>query len=549
MYSQRGLLLTLRSWMRNGARPPAVARRLSAAVAAFGLLALSAAASSCAPWVADQGDGTYENPILFADYSDPDVIRVGQDFYLTSSSFNCVPGLPILHSRDLVNWRIIGHAARRLSERFNSVQPGNGLWAPSLRYHDGHYWIFVGDPDLGILMTRAVDPAGPWEPLHVVEQGKGLIDPCPLWDGDKAYLVHAYAKSRSGKNSILVVSEMSSDGRRLIGDEHLVVDGRDGSQPTIEGPKFYKRNGWYYIFAPAGGVKEGWQVVARGKHPFGPYEVRRVMEQGSTTINGPHQGGWVELENGQGWFVHFQDRGAYGRVVHLNPVRWIDDWPVIGEDPDGDGVGEPVSVFRKPDVGASGPIETPQESDDFNGSLGLQWQWQANPAEDWASLDSRPGCLRLYAMRSPAGDLTAVPNQLLQKFPAPAFVATTMLTAVPKDDTAQAGLVVMGQTYAGLMVNQQDGDLHVRQVASSETGPRNPDDSRASIPRFSGPVWLRVAVESGARCTFSYSTDGRSFTPIGKPFVATPGRWIGAKVGILCIGEGGHADFDWFKIE
>jgi beta-xylosidase len=468
---------------------------------------------------------------------------------MTSSSFNCVPGLPILHSRDLVNWEIIGHAVQRLADRYDAVQPGNGLWAPSLRYHDGRFWIFVSDPDWGILVTRATDPAGPWEPLHVVKEGKGLIDPCPLWDGDKAYLVHAYAKSRAGKNSILTASEMATDGSRLIGDEHLVVDGRKGLYPTIEGPKFYKHNGWYYIFAPAGGVKQGWQLAARAKSPFGPYEVKRVLEQGSTDINGPHQGGWVELGNGEGWFVHFQDRGAYGRVVHLNPLRWVDDWPVIGTDQDGNGIGEPVSSFRKPAVGSASPMEVPQESDDFNKSLGLHWQWQGNPREDWISLDARPGSLRLYAAGSSSKSLVSNPNLLLQKFPAPSFVATTLLKSVPEAKTARSGLIVAGETYAALLVGRENEDLHIEQIATTEASPDKPDEVRTTISGFDGPLWLRVVVGSEARCTFSYSTDGRSYTPIGKPFVATPGRWIGAKVGIFCVGEEGHADFDWFKID
>lgn len=325
--------------------------RLRATCLLLALVACERAAA--APWISDQGDGTYKNPILYADYSDPDVVRVGDDFYMTASSFNCVPGLPILHSRDLVNWKLIGHAIERMSSRFDAVQHGNGIWAPSIRHHDGYFWIFVGDPDLGILMTRAKDPAGPWEPLHVVKEGKGLIDPCPLWDGDKAYLVHAFAKSRAGKNCMIVCQEMSLDGNRVIGEEKLVIDGRNDVHPTIEGPKFYRRNGWYYIFAPAGGVKPGWQLAARAKSPFGPYEVRRVLEQGTTKINGPHQGGWVELENGENWFVHFQDRGAYGRVVHLNPVRWENDWPEMGLDFDENGVGEPVTTHEKPKVAAA----------------------------------------------------------------------------------------------------------------------------------------------------------------------------------------------------
>jgi beta-xylosidase len=255
--------------------------------------------------------------ILFADYSDPDVIRVGDDYYLVSSSFQAVPGLPILHSRDLVNWTIVGHAVDRLpSPDFDRPQHGNGMWAPSLRHHDGWFWIYVGDPDRGIYMTRARDARGPWEPLTLVKEAKGWIDPCPLWDDDGSmYLVHAWAKSRAGFNGVLHVNRLSPDGRRVVDDGVMVFDGRE-RHPTIEGPKFYKRNGWYYIFAPAGGVKRGWQTVLRSKHVYGPYEDKIVLE------GGLHQGALVDE-----WFVHFQDRGAYGRIVHRQPVRWINDWP------------------------------------------------------------------------------------------------------------------------------------------------------------------------------------------------------------------------------
>jgi beta-xylosidase len=169
-------------------------------------------------WNPNINDDTYRNPIIFADYSDPDVVRVGDDFYMTASSFNCVPGLPILHSRDLVNWTLIGHAIQHFADkRFNTPQHGNGIWAPSIRYHDGWFWIFIGDPDAGILMTKAKNPAGPWEPLNLVQEGKGMIDTCPLWDDDgRAYLVHAWANSRAGFNSILTVHKMSPDGTKIL---------------------------------------------------------------------------------------------------------------------------------------------------------------------------------------------------------------------------------------------------------------------------------------------------------------------------------------------
>ncbi|HVT91122.1 MAG TPA: glycoside hydrolase 43 family protein [Tepidisphaeraceae bacterium] len=493
-----------------------------------------------APWIPDLGDGTFKNPVLFADYSDPDVIRVGSDFYLTASSFGCLPGLPILHSRNLVNWKIINYAVQKLPERFDTLTPGNGIWAPSIRYHDGFYWIFVGDPDWGILMIKAKDPAGTWEPIHVVQEGKGLIDTCPLWDDDgKAYLVHAFAGSRAGKKDMIVVQEMLPDGTKLIGEERLVIDGRNNLYPTIEGPKFYKRNGWYYIMAPAGGVGGGYQIAARSKNVFGPYEIKRVLEQGSTKINGPHQGGWVELENGENWFMHFQDRGAYGRLVHLNPVHWVDDWPLMGEDFDKNGIGEPVSTYKKPDVGSNQPIEVPQTSDEFDsGKLNLAWQWQTNPKDNWMSLAARPGWLRLNAIAKPAGNMTMIPNQLLQKFPAPNFKATTR---VEIDGNATAALTIMGQTYSALLLSRSGDTLQVQKVTGEKI--------EATQEGLKGPIWLRVAVEPEAHCTFSYSTDGEKFTTLGEPFIARPGRWIGAKVGIFCTGAEGHADFDWFRIE
>jgi beta-xylosidase len=544
--------------MKPSLRSPltTLVRRLMTCVA----LALSASAACpvvaaddpAAPWVPDLGDGNFKNPVLHADYSDPDVIRVGSDYYLTASSFNCVPGLPLLHSRDLVNWKLIGHAIERMPERFNAVEHGKGIWAPSIRHHDGYFWIFVGDPDWGILMTRAKDATGPWEPLQVVKEGKGLIDPCPLWDEDgKAYLVHAFAKSRAGKNSIIVAQEMRPDGSGVIGEEHLVIDGQNNVYPTIEGPKFYKRNGWYYIFAPAGGVKPGYQLAARSKDVFGPYEVRKVLEQGTTNINGPHQGGWVDTPAGEHWFMHFQDRGAYGRVVHLNPMRWEDDWPVMGSDFDENGVGEPLAMSREPAIGGSNPIDVPQTTDEFDGPLGLQWQWQGNPQTEWASLSDREGWLRLRGVTPPQGDLAAAPNQLLQKLPAPKFSATTAVEFEPAAGS-RAGLLIMGQTYAALMLSGDGGALKLTQlVGGREGGIRTdaaPETTIAEADDLKGKVWLRVDVVEPAECRFSYSTDGEKFTPLGKPFKATPGLWIGAKVGVVCQGEGATADFEGFEI-
>jgi beta-xylosidase len=510
-------------------------------------------------WQPDNEDGTYKNPIIYADYSDPDVIRVGDDFYMTASSFNCVPGLPILHSKDLVNWKLIGHAIQHFEdERFDLPQHGNGIWAPAIRYHDGWFWIFVGDPDAGIFMTKAKNPAGPWEPLHLVQEGKGLIDTCPLWDDDgNAYLVHAWANSRAGINSILTVRKMSSDGTKLLDEGTLVYDGRNGVAPTIEGPKFYKRNGWYYIFAPAGGVREGWQLALRSKNVFGPYEAKRVLEQGSTKINGPHQGGWVELENGENWFVHFQEHGAYGRIVHLNPVNWIDDWPLMGIDLDGNGVGEPVIQYKKPDVGKTYPVEVPQTSDEFDSAkLGLQWQWHANPKDGWMSLKSRSGWMRFFAVPNPkdSKNLWTVPNLILQKFPAPEFTVTAKLDFNNLAAGETTGLLIMGQSYSYLALEKTSTGCYLVKKTCINAMGGGEEVEEKKVDYRDNSIILSVKVNKDAVCNFSYSSDGKEFIPIGKAFTAKEGRWIGAKVGLFCLANQkrestGYADYDWFRIE
>lgn len=363
------------------------------------LAVLSHAQYKSQVWVSDQGDGTYVNPVINADYSDPDACAVDGNFYMTASSFNCTPGLPILHSTNLVNWRIINYAIKDVepADYYASPRHGKGVWAPSIRHHNGEFYIYWGDPDFGIFMVKTKDIYGEWEKPVLVKAGKGMIDPCPLWDEDgKVYLAHAWAGSRAGFNSIITVCEMNSEGTAIVSAPVMVFDGNDGTNHTIEGAKFYKRNGYYYIFAPAGGVTTGWQLVLRSKSVYGPYEPRIVMAQGKTDINGPHQGAWVDTPSGESWFLHFQDKGAYGRVLHLNPMEWKSDWPVIGIDNDGDGCGDPVTAYRKPRTEGKNVIETPAESDEFNSRhLGLQWQWHAN-YHDFFGFTTDLGYIRLY---------------------------------------------------------------------------------------------------------------------------------------------------------
>ena len=515
-------------------------------------------------WVSDLGNGKYKNPVLDADYSDPDVCRVGDDYYMTSSSFACIPALQILHSKDMVNWRIIGTAIERLlpEERFSQMQHGNGVWAPSIRYHQVEFYIYYGDPDTGIYMVKSKDPAGKWDNPVLVKAAKGIIDTCPLWDEDgNAYIVHGYAGSRAGLKSILGLIRMTPDGTRAIGESRIIFDGHIGNA-TIEGPKFYKRDGWYYIFAPAGGVPTGWQTVLRSKNIWGPYEWKIVMAQGNTNINGPHQGAWVDTPDGkEDWFFHFQDKEAYGRVVHLQPMKWVDGWPVIGVDKDGDGCGSPVYSYKKPNVGKTYSIETPAESDEFDSlELGLQWQWQANPKPIWYFCDGGNSLLRLYSYYTENQvNLWDVPNLLLQKFPTEDFTVTTKVSFAPssKYTGERTGLVVMGADYAVLAIeNRADGLILVQNVCR-KADKKGKEEENASVKLSDNTLFLRVKVkkdsEKEAICSFSYSVDGKKFISLGENFTAKPGKWIGAKVGLFitrpkAVNDGGWVDIDWFRV-
>lgn len=514
-------------------------------------------------WVADQGDGTYINPIIHADYSDPDVIRVGNDFYMTASSFQSSPGLPILHSKDLVNWTIVNYALDKVPpyDVYSTPQHGKGVWAPALRHHNGEYFIYWGDPDFGIFMVKTDNPLGKWSEPVLVKEGKGMIDPCPLWDEDgKVYLVNGWAGSRAGMNSVLTVWEMNPDGTTLEGNPVIVFDGNDGVNHTVEGPKFYKRGDQYYILCPAGGVATGWQLALRSSSPFGPYESKIVMAQGNTDINGPHQGGLVDTQDGSSWFLHFQDKDLYGRVIHLNPVKWEEGWPIMGEN------GEPVKHYRKPVAGMK--PATPQENDEFNSrELGKQWQWHAN-YHPLFGMTSDQGFLRLYghSLSPDFVNFWEVPNLLLQKFPAPAFTATTKLKVSAKDDGQQSGLIIMGHDYARIAVEKSGKDFLVKLITCHDAEKGGKEETLTSVtvpasriyeaglnPNYERDIYLRARLVVGGLCEFSYSLDGSEFIELPGTFRARQGKWIGAKIGLFSAQPSGLSrgwmDVDWFHIE
>lgn len=556
------------------------------------VLALSAtpahAQSTDGRWFADRDDGTYANPVLAGDYSDPDVVRVGEDFYLTASSFANAPGLPILHSRDLVNWTLIGHALAAVppEAHFRTPRRGGGVWAPAIRHRNGRFLIYYPDPDFGIFVVTARDPRGPWSKPELVDATRGAIDPAPFWDEDgTGWLVYAFAGSRAGKSNLIVLKRLNADGTRTISESRTIIDGAAlppvatsvGPRPwqTTEGPKLYKRDGYYYLFAPSGSVKGGWQGVFRSRRIEGPYEGRNVLDQGATAINGPHQGAWVDTPSGEDWFLHFQDRDSYGRVVHLQPMRWRKGWPVIGADPDGDGRGEPVLRHRKP-VPAQ-PRSAPVADDEFGGPLSLAWQWNSNPADDWMTLAD--GRLRLKSV-SGSANLYEAGNLLAQKLPAPAFTATTSLRFQPLRSGERAGLAMLGQHYAWIGVERSGSEARLVQGWRDGAAPGAGEQRSAGpVVADGAPLWLRLQTEpvtvqvgppsftpywpsmlreTHARVRFSYSLDGERFVPLGPAFESRPGRWVGAQIGLFAQAQDGtpasiattvgFADFDWFRI-
>lgn len=468
----------------------------------------------------------YSNPLLYADLSDPDMIRVGVDYYLTASSFTYVPGLPVLHSRDLVHWEIIGYAALSLPDsRYSQPAHGCGIWAPSIRYHHGLFYIYACMPDEGLYAWTAENPAGPWS-CHLVKKVTGWIDPCPLFDESGTWLIHGFAASRIGINNILYIHRLSGDGLSVLDKGHRVYDGAEHGDITVEGPKLYRRNGMYWILCPAGGVCSGYQLALRSSDLFGPYERRVVLSQGATPVNGPHQGGWVDDGSGGNWFIHFQDVGPYGRIPHLQPVDWSDGWPVMGDR------GTPVlsgEINLTPY-----PLSIPL-TDHFESDLGIVWQWQANPDPAWFDL-MKPG-LRLHAVYADSLDRAGHFLSRLMLFRN--FNMDVHLSVSGSPHNLLAGIGLMGRIWHYAAVNGE----RIFLVRGSGNGK---EQELMSLPCNSSKVTLRLHISEGF-ASFYFCTAKDSFLPLGDAFPMTPGGWTGARPGIFCLSRfpnsSGYADF------
>ncbi len=538
----------------------------------------------------DQGDRTYRNPVLSGDYSDPDPIRVGDDYYMISSTFANSPGIPVLHSKDLVNWEMIGSVVPDLTvmgPEFNWDKMGRygiGIYAPALRYHDGKYWVFVNCVSgEGFYVATATDPKGPWILNQIKDKnGKPLraarwTDPCPFWDDDgKAYL----ASSRPGGKWFSYLFEMTPDGRQLLDADvdkmnvdNVIYEYPDGGTRfspyfSSEGNKIYKRNGYYYLvhieFLDGGNGKGTYVMRSKNLYgtkpdgtPGGPgdpgdYEIHKIgkvhPKPGGQEL--PGQGGFVETPDGRWfWMAQFNHLTTDGRTTHLLPVTWIDDWPVIGVDI-ADKQGKFASQLPKPIEGH--PVVFPFGGDDFESpTLRPYWQWNHQPrAEKW-SLTERPGFLRLHAFPPLQKDQFAkVGNVLNQRH----FRSEQSRTVVKLDlggmvDGQEAGLARFngGATSARLGVVQKKGERTLRYTENQ----KEPDNRIGPVlPKDTKDIWIESIVKADEVNAFAYSLDGKTFTPFGGAYKLRPAGYRGDMVGIYTFhesAESGHVDIDSFE--
>jgi len=489
----------------------------------------------------DQRDGTYRNPVLPSDYSDLDCIRVGADYYAISSTFQFSPGVVILHSRDLVNWTIAGHAVADLTQigpelnwdRMNRY--GKGVWAGAIRFHDGKFWIYFGTPDEGYFMTTARAIAGPWAPLHAVLREAGWDDCCPFWDDDgQGYFVGS--NFRDGYK--IHLWKLTPDGRDLVQESDHVIHQSRGSEAN----KLYKFNGIYYhLFSE--NDKEGRVVMMeRATNILGPYDQEKQLNHADRQAKEPNQGGLVQSENGNWyWFTHHGSGDWSGRNASLLPVTWLDGWPIIGQ-VGADGIGSMVWAGKKPVAGTA--VVTPPASDEFDETvLPPQWEWNYQPQADKWSLTERPGWLRLHAFRPLEPDnLLKAGNTLTQR----SFRTLTNEVVVKLDlagltDGQQAGLCHFAKSHSAVGV-QQDGTT--RTLVNLNNGRATPG------PVITGnDLWLKSVWGLDGLSRYSYSLDGRTFTGFGSPYQLSWGSYRGDRIGLYNFNAkagAGWVDVDYF---
>jgi beta-xylosidase len=486
----------------------------------------------------DNGDGTYTNPVIFADFPDPDVIQVGDTYYMVNTTMFIFPGVTVLKSHDLVNWEYCSNAVPRFdySPCYNldgCSRYAHGQWATSLKYNNGKFYLLFITLDEGGFVCSATKAEGPWE---IKKLPKGFYDPGLFFDEDgKIYVAHGYSK--------ISITELDKDFVSKSKDS-LVFTGtiRNG----IEGTHVYKINGYYYLYCTYGGL-DGIQVALRSKNIYGPYEQKVVLRDTTKGVNfGVHQGALIKTQSGEWWTMLFVDAGPFGRCPSLQPITWVDNWPMVGVD------GKGVITYKKPNVGKSYPIKKLPASDEFNEkTLGMQWGWNHNPDSTKWSLAQRSGYLRLAAakvvtnLREARNTLTQRPfTNYDQSIPT---VGATKMDVDNMKDGDIAGLAVFQNPYAYIAVKQDNGSKQLIMVNNGET--------IASAPVKSKTVFLRtIASNSTKIATFEYSFDNKTFTQLGNELTMkfSLTMFTGNKFCLFNYATkelGGFVDFDWFRMQ
>jgi len=525
---------------------PWLALLIAALASPVGVMAASEAAppvwGNWTHW-GDKGDGTnYNNPVLPADYSDLDCIRVGADYYAISSTFQYSPGMVVLHSKDLVNWRILGHVIDDLTQvgpelnwdRMNRY--GHGVWAGAIRYHNGKFWVYFGTPDEGFFMTTATDPAGPWEPLHRVMGEAGWDDCCPFWDDDgQGYFVATNFKD--GYKTWLF--KLTPDGRALVKNSRVLLNEGSGREAN----KLYKINGTYYHFYSEHEPGAGrYVMMQRAAHVAGPYTEKHQLSHAQTDAHEPNQGGLVATERGDWYFLTHHGVGSWeGRCASLLPVTWVDGWPILGA-VGSDGIG--TMIWSAPKPAANFPVVAPQTDETFDGpQLGVQWEWNYQPRADKWSLTEQPGFLRLHAFKPlRSNDLKAAGNTLTQRSLRTATNVVTVafdLTGLAEGQVA--GLCHLSSGYSTLAVRCENGALTL-ESACNQAVTRGPVLTTQKL-------WLRSSWGLAGISQYAYSINGTDFTPFGETYQLGWGDYRGDRIGIFTYnnnGEEGYVDCDSF---
>ncbi len=485
----------------------------------------------------DNGDGTYTNPVIAADFPDPDVILVGDTYYMVTTTMFVFPGVTIVKSYDLVNWEYCSNAVQRFDfskcyDLDGCNRYSHGQWATSLRYHNGKFYLLFITLDEGGFLCKASKPEGPWE---IKKLPKGFYDPGLFFDDDgRIYVAHGYSK--------LYVTEIDNNFAPK-GNDSLVYTG--DIRRGLEGTHVYKINDYYYLYCTYGGV-DGIQVALRSKNIYGPYEQKVVIRDTTKGVNfGVHQGALIKTQTGEWWTILFVDQGPFGRFPSLHPVTWVDDWPIAGVD------GKGVVTYKKPNVGINYPIKILPTSDEFNNAvLGMQWGWNHNPDSAKWSLTQKPGYIRLITGKA-VSNLREARNTLTQR-PFAYYSKTIPTIAVTKIDVDHmkdgdiAGLAVFQDPYAYIAVKQINDSKYIIMVNNGET--------IDSVEMKDKTIYLQASAHYGtSKASFSYSLDNKKFTSLGNELSMRFNLTVftGNK---FCLfnyatkSTGGYVDFDWFRI-